>query len=240
MTGQGKLDAFKGTTEGAPATLTSEVLNFLGSDLDSVIKTIKPQCLVCSRVALSEGLLEKDSKFHFLDKVNVNEYMAREKVPGSSLTYLQSFTDESVRSYAGIDQINRLDNQYANHSFGGPQMAILFMQIKTEGNPTEIGAQAAILAGTAIGGGGLLTGIGRQTIKTFPIVSTIAAIAGVGGAYLAAQDIAEDNQAISFAACKEYEKNKDSSKLGCSLIKPVVWNAAQVNSICAGGIEGNL
>ena len=97
------------------------------------------------------------------------------------------------------------------------------------------------MTGTAIGGGGLLTGIGRSIVVRTPVLSTLFALAATGGAYLAAKDIAEDNQAISFAACGGVENiDKDTAKLGCSLVKPVVWSVEEVNRMCYGGIEGNL
>ncbi len=241
MTGQGKLDVFRGEG-GVATTITSGLLDLLGSDVGQLVKTIQPKCIVCSRVALSEELVKEDEKTNILKRVNSNAFMARELVPGSTLTYLQTMTDESVRSYAGADKIDTSEegNKYAKPSVGGSQIAVIFMQIKTEGDPTKIAEEAAIMAGTAIGGGGLLTGVGRKAITSFPIISTIVALAGTGGAYLAAKDIAEDNQAVSFAACGEAEKNGDKAKLGCSLVKPVVWDVKTVNDMCFGGIEGNL
>ncbi|MGV8142429.1 MAG: hypothetical protein ACP5NS_02220 [Candidatus Pacearchaeota archaeon] len=239
MTGQGKLDVFRG--DGTTGQLAvSSLLKFAGTDIDQIVKTVQPKCIVCSRVALSEELIKRDTS-NILSKVNVNNYMARELVPGSSLTYLQTLTDESVRSYAGADDIKNAENlTLVKSSTGGPQMAVIFMQIKTEADPHNVGVQAAALSGTAIGGGGLLTGVGRKAITTFPIVSTLVALGATGGAYLAAKDIAEDNQALSFAACSEAEKDGDKAKLGCSLVKPVVWDVSTVNQMCLGGIEGNL
>jgi len=174
-----------------------------------------------------------------LSGLDVNGYMANNFVPGTSKTYLSTFTDESVRSYAGIDK-KEDTNKYFSSSSGDSQLAILFMQIKTEGDPKEIAEEAAFLTGTAIGGGGLLTGVGRKIFATFPIASTVVALAGTGGAYLFAEKSVKDNQAISFASCNQYEKDETKAKLGCSLVKPITWDAKEVNRICTGGIEGNL
>ncbi len=247
VTGQGKLDVFRGTTEGAVQTGASVLSDLFGTEIGGIIRDKKPQCIVCSRIALSEELakqneeLKKKENIDILSKINVNDYMARELVPRTSLTYLQTFTDESVRSYAGIDKIDKNEetgNKYAKASVGATQIAIVFMQIKTEENPTDVAEQAAILTGTAIGGGGLMTAIGRKVIRTVPILSTVVALAATGGAYLAAKSAAEENQAVSFALCKEYDKY--SSKLGCSLVKPIEWNIEKINGLCYGGIEGNL
>lgn len=240
MTGEGKLDVFRGTTSGGVARVSTILTDLAGADgLSGVIRDIKPQCLVCSRVAISDAVYEADGKYMFLRRLNLNEYLRTQLVPGSSLTYLQTFTDPSVRSYAGIERINTLDNKYAAPSLPDDQTAIIFMQIKTDQTPDEVGAEAALLTGTAIGGGGLLTGIGRRAITKLPLVSLVTSLVATGGAYLAARSVQEDNQAISFAACNAYTSRPDA-KLGCSLIKPVLWDATAVNSLCAGGIEGNL
>jgi len=47
MTGQGKLDVFRGT---GSTTVSSSILEGLLPDLGHLIRTIKPQCLVCSRI----------------------------------------------------------------------------------------------------------------------------------------------------------------------------------------------
>lgn len=244
MTGQGKLDAFRG--EGSPSReITAGLLDLVvGGDVSQIVKEIKPKCIVCSRVALSEELVNQDKKVNILSRVDVNSYMAREIIPlpGSTLTYLQKLTDESVRSYAGIDKTDKTEegNKFAVSSLGGPQIAIIFMQIKTEGKPADIAAQAAIMTGTAIGGGGLLTAVGRKVITTFPVISTLVALAGTGGAYLAAENSAKANQAISYAACSGVEKDGEKARMGCSLVKPIAWDIKAVNNMCIGGIEGNL
>ena len=68
MTGEGKIDIFDST--------------------DSIVDLAKPKCIVCSRVAISEEVDE-----NILEEIDLNKYLAEKKVPGSSLTYLQTFTD---------------------------------------------------------------------------------------------------------------------------------------------------
>ncbi|MDP4039381.1 MAG: hypothetical protein Q8P57_02270 [Candidatus Pacearchaeota archaeon] len=243
MTGQGKLDVFKGSSSGATGTV-QDILGVLGSDIKIDIK--QPKCIVCSRLALSEDLIEKDGKIRgigtdrILDSVDVNGYLESQTVPGSTLTYLQTFTDEGVRSYAGINRVDESTNPQGKISESANQIAMIFMQIKTEENPSAVGEEAALSAGIAIGGGGLMTGLGRKIISSHPFVSFLAATGAVGGAYLYSSGVASDNQAISTAVCGEYLNDENDAKLGCSLVKPIKWDAGLVNDLCPGGTEGNL
>lgn len=71
----------------------------------------KSRCLVCSRIAMDKSvnpnvLFElkrvSGSTGAETQKLDIIDYMRREKVPGTDLTYLQAFTDKSVKSYANI------------------------------------------------------------------------------------------------------------------------------------------
>ena len=259
MTGQGKLDIFRGESESAIKDIGAIVTASLaGSEFNQVLKNVKPKCVVCSRVALSEQLVEADNSFNILSKIDLNRYMAHELVPGKSLTYLQALTDESIRSYSGVDKFDSTsENSFTLPSKVTDELAIIFMQIKTEGDPTEIASQAALMTtGTIIAGGGIL-GVTKKfslvrgvstllnKIPGVKAISFIAQIAAIGGSYLGAKAKVEDNQAISVAACGGVEKGKDKngddiSRLGCSLVKQVSWNVESVNDMCFGGIEGNL
>jgi len=232
MTGQGKLDIFKGESGKVEGILSSLV------GLDSVIKKIEPKCIVCSRVAISDSVYKAD-KSNVLSTLDFNGYLSREKVPGSSLTYLQTFTDEIVNGFAGTDKID-LRNNLADASVNTSQIAIVFMQIKTKEDPALVAERAAKLTAVAIGGGGIISGLGVVAVS-FPVASILAAIGATGGAYLFAEKAVSDNQAVSFASCNSYssEDGKEAS-LGCSLIKPVKWDINSVNNLCYGGIEGNL
>jgi len=97
MAGQGKLDIFNNyKSKDAIGLLGESALEYTNFK----IPEINTNCIVCSRVAFSDSLIEAD-KNGFLDDIDYNAFMSREKVPGSSLTYFQAFTDESVGSGYG-------------------------------------------------------------------------------------------------------------------------------------------
>ena len=101
MTGQGKLDI------GTPASgdsIEAKLASVAVEEVDLSVKDINPICIVCSRVAFSDALIQadKDLKLGPLDRLNYNDFMSRELVPRSSLTYLQTFTDESVGAGYGV------------------------------------------------------------------------------------------------------------------------------------------
>src|SRR3989344_1319580 len=80
MMGQGKMDLF-GSFKGS-----------VGLD-----KT-KSACVICSRVAID---LDKENE-NIIGGVNINEYMRTHNPPNSDKTYLQTFTDKSVRGYSNV------------------------------------------------------------------------------------------------------------------------------------------
>ena len=92
--------------------------------------------------------------------MDIDSYLRKNKVPGSSLTYLQSFTDAGVSSYAAVDSdimtkietnndvnTNKFtfgDVNDANQKVG--QLAVVFVQIK----PGSYGGNLEKLANTGI------------------------------------------------------------------------------------------
>lgn len=237
MTGQGKLDVFRGTTDGAGTTALATLAG-IATNLDKLIIEVKPQCIVCSRLAISNELVGNDS-LSVLSGLNFNKYLATEKVPdGSGLTYLQKFTDESVNGFAPASDVD-LSSSRNNTGLLSRQLAIIFMQIKFEGNSTEIGKEAALLTGTTIAGAVFTSPVGK-VVPGGTIGGAVLTLAGAGFAYLAAENIVESNQGVTLAACNKYQEDKEKALAGCSLIKPVKWDVKEVNSLCFGGIEGNL
>ena len=79
MMGQGKLD------------LVSNVATQLGMD------SSKSTCVICSRVALDNNI-----NSNILNQIDMNDYLSKTQVPGSSLTYLQTFTDAGVKSFPQV------------------------------------------------------------------------------------------------------------------------------------------
>jgi hypothetical protein len=242
MTGQGKLDVFKGETSGTTESIVGMLLDFTGSNLGTLVKEIRPKCIVCSRIAISDKVYEADNagKYGILSTLDFNKYLSEQNVPGTSRTYIRTFTDDSVSSIGtnkvGFDKVSYDSPSNVN------QLAIIFMQIKTHQSPSDLGNEAAFLTGSAFVGGGLLTGTGRSIVFSSPaafIGSIVAGLAASGGAYLYASGVQEENQAVSLASCRAYT-NEEDAKLGCSLIKPVKWDVTEVNNLCLGGIEGNL
>jgi len=162
---------------------------------------------------------------------------------GSGFTYLQKFTDESVSSFASSENSNIKDISDTKNLFSN-QIAMVFMQIKTEGTPEEIGLDAALFSGTAIAGGLFTSPLGK-VIPGGPLGSFIVSVVGAGFSYLAAEQVASGNQDVALSSCKEYktassDPKNSNSQVGCSLIKSVKWEASEVNKLCSGGIEGNL
>lgn len=225
MMGEGQVDLF--------APQEDETINFVNTLLDTDIgfKTTQPRCVVCSRIAIDTTSVSRD----ITSLVDVNRYMAQEFVPGQTETYLQKFTDKSIVAYAGVDKPKEGSSPSSTS-----ELAIVFMQIKTPAKPED--AFTDVLAGSyIIGGGGLLTAAGSVVVGVVGWPVALVTLAGIGiTAGFAAYDSAEDSQLISAAYCGELTTDSEKAKIGCSMVKPIAWDAESINALCPGGLEGNL
>ncbi len=220
ITGQGKLDLFGDELS---------IKDFLN------LNDKGPSCIICSRIAISKDLQENSA---ILEKVDVNNYMQTQKVPGSSLTYLQTLTDRQVNSLPS--EINQELAKPENQKRGTDQIAIVFSQIRADDIEDEF------ISGATAGAGVLLTGtyaLGTfgTAITTFkhPILtfgSAILLVAGTGGlkAYGASK-----HQDIAAVYCGQFSSS-EQNKRGCSIVTQANYNNIDsINKLCAGGIEGN-
>jgi hypothetical protein len=223
--GEGKLDLFAEKVDVNPLNAVENFFN-LGDK--------GPSCVICSRVALSKDVLDDEE---LLKKVDVNEYMEKTQVPGSSLTYLQTFTDSQVRAYSG--EIETELGSGENLKRGTDQLAMLFMQIKTDEDPTDAFTEGALGTAGFIFGSSYAFGVVGKLVKN-PYTIALSVVASLGGGLVKAAGAAEAQQ-ISVATCGQFSKsgNDQKNKHGCSAVVPVDYNnIARVNKLC-GKIEGN-
>jgi hypothetical protein len=199
-------------------------LDIFGGDITYV--EAESACVVCSRVALAEDVKEEVKR-----EIKLNEYLANNQVPGSSLTYLQTFTDKSVSSYAGVDSSVEQEGLSSNH------FAFVFMQIRTDKSPGDAFIDV-VTGGFVFGASSLLTSTGRAIALKNPIILALAGGAATTAGGVAAFQ-ANDNQALSAGLCGEFETRSEKAKRGCSVVRPINWDASAINSFC-GRIEGNL
>jgi len=200
-------------------------------------------CVVCSRVAI-----DKDVNKSILDLVNVDEYMKKTQVPGSSLTYLQTFTDKGVSSYANFDKtsvelreakINVGELTFAQNNYY--DVAYVFSQIKSEAVVNVLTKMAVI--GGAAGAATFMTPVVGQvaskliiTPAGLTLTAVAAAGAGIYGTYRAL-----DSQKSAVGYCGKYTSmGKQSEVPGCSVVQAVPYNFNDVNGICGNGIQGEL
>lgn len=218
MTGQGKLDVFSKT-----GSTVGDFTNFASA---------KSSCIVCSRLAIDEKLWEDDEvQKNIISYVDVDGYMAKNNVPGSSLTYLQTFTDEGVRSYPSVPP--GLTQEIPEKGKSN-QLALIFMQIRTT-NPGD--AFEDTFTGGFIAAGSLfLTSAGRLMTNPYGAIITAVGIAGAAGfsAYNA-----YEGQSTAAGYCGEFTTSDEEAKGGCSLVKMMEWSVSGVNQLC-GNIGGNL
>lgn len=245
MMGEGKIDVL---TRGSIKSSVSSWLGF--TDVDFSVS--EPKCVVCSRLAISQEILEDERWNATRDEIDVNTYLRTHAVPQSDESYLKAFglNDES---YGGVDKRDEAFIGNISKSRGegdltfdvpkkSDQMAIVFMQIKSR-DPVKAAEQVA-LGSLVIGAGGLTTSTGRTiagaAIKTIGgIYTVVAAGALIGAGSYAAYNAADKSQDVAFGYCDAF-KEDDEARLGCSIIRRVNWDVDSVNELCYGGIEGIL
>lgn len=224
MMGQGKLDLF------------GNFYTELGLEADA------PTCVICSRLAISDDVPRET-----LDSVNVNEYMRTHQVPGSSLTYLQTFTDRETQTYATAEEpfkgIGETGTQVSVSGTRAPEFAFVFSQIKTQSYDvvlTKLLSAEATVAGATFATP-VIGNIAKSAVKlVFGGSSLVAAVTVVGGsAAYAGYNNAMSKQAAA-GYCGTFTSNtggKDPAA-GCSIVQAVPYSAENVNTICPVNIQG--
>ncbi|MEK6909050.1 MAG: hypothetical protein AABX23_03300 [Nanoarchaeota archaeon] len=139
MTGQGKMDIFTQSSNYGK-DIEDILANTATETLGLAIPKIKPACVICSRVAFSDKLIEADKQLKqlgILKQINYNTYMSREKVPRSSLTYFQAFTDPSAGTgYSSIGDTEGLSQYFGKTDLTPEEFAnakaVLLEQFKNQ------------------------------------------------------------------------------------------------------------
>ena len=248
MTGEGKLDIL-GEESVVDYTTKWLGLDVFGSGVS------KPSCIVCSRIAIGEDV--KTNENNILGKVNVNKYLSKTKVPGSSQTYLELFTDGGVRNLPVVSETNteaqqNLDNVNEDlgiqDSNGSDQLAIVFSQMlwkekdefKNAMMAGGIVTGASVIIGIALIGTGVGAVVGVAVIAKGVLIG--AAAGGVVGlsAGISTKFEQSQNQILTAGHCGKIEGASNDGQMGCSFVKTIGWDVEVVNKLCPGGIEGNL
>ena len=210
MTGEGKLSLF------------SSAAKETGLDPDKVT------CIICSRIAFNVSN-------EILNQIDINTYMKNTQVPKSSLTYLQTFTDRSVNSYAPInDSILKkwADSKSTDITFqkDTKELAIVFSQIKTK-KPGDVLSTIAGLGATAAG-----TAFAIPFIpKGYALATVGLATAGVG---VYSYINVKQGQSAAIGYCGPMSSNSEKAREGCSMIQIVPYEPSAINKICQK-IEGS-
>lgn len=225
MMGQGKIDLFGefGTQFGLDPT--------------------KPTCVICSRIAV-----DKDVSSDTLTQVNINNYLRTHKVPGSELTYLQTFTDRSIQSYVEVNEnalaqfpktdfnVQGINANSANNV--NREMAIVFMQVKSVAISdvlTKMGTAGGIVVGSTF-----MTPIVRSAASrlVFTPAGAVATVVGAGGIAGFGAYNAYQGQLTATGYCGKFESRSDKSSEGCSIVQGINYNAADINALCPS-IQGD-
>lgn len=231
MMGEGKIDLF------APEMSFSDPVFTVKPELG-------PSCVICSRIALGNDLLEGDAYENIVKKVDVNNYIQDNGPPGSSLTYLNLLTDSSVDSYTNVDgslfekgyEEAKKKEGYVESKETTNQLSVVFMQMKvSKASWGEVAGDQALLTSGVLVGGALLTPLGKLVTTLPGAIISVATIAGTAGYAALAQ---YNNQLIAAYHCGDLTGNS-KLKGGCSIVRFMDYDdIGDINKMCFI-IEGN-
>lgn len=239
MTGQGKLDIFPPNNK--DSTSAVDFLKLLGAEVNLNVVTVKPSCVVCSRVAFSDALYQADKEFHFLKDIDYNRFLSTQEVPGTGKSYTSAFTGETGTGYGAIAQTESIGPRPDNYDAASSnQIALVFAQLKVSGDTSQSAFWNAMTTGGIAGGIAAVSSPG--SIFSIPVVIAKVIVVGAVSTSLAynAEANTIENHALSALTCGTFESTSTDQQKGCSLVKLMDWNSGNVNSLCTGGIEGNL
>jgi len=224
MMGQGKLDLFAKASE-----------SLVGSSGE-------PTCVVCSRLALAQDVVDSPEMKNLGATINMDRYLEDTQIPGQSITYLQAFTDLGARSFGSASDIAKLQQNIPKKEVNirgtsDNQIAFIFSQVKTQEiskvmNNLGLAATGAsfVLPSKILG----LLYAGPQALVTVPVTAV-----AVGGVALNAYQ----GQQASAGYCGKFTSADVTSSgqepPGCSLVRAVNYNIQDLNTFCPASIQGN-
>jgi hypothetical protein len=222
MMGEGKLDLF-------------------GSyDAERGLDSTEPVCVICKRIVVDESVSDS------LNDVRVNDYMDKNKVPGTGLNYFEYFSQgDKVSSYAKFNE-----ESYSNFvkdpskdivSFETPpnnkEVAVIFSQVKSTsfgiasgklGEDVLITGVTGAVTTSFISPGGAKA-IGRLVLTRAGLV--VGAIVGAGTAGYVALNVYQGRE-LAAGYCGEFTTTDEDSRKGCSLVQVVPYTIENINNLC--------
>ena len=222
MMGEGKLDLF------------GEFSQDIGLD------SATPTCVICSRIAVDEGVLVET-----LNQVDINKYMEDTIIPELGVNYISAFTGKGAVSYAKQDavkaeefgKLGKLEENGKEIKLEGNkdnrELAIVFMQIKPK-NVKDVLSNMLEIGGT-VAGATFLSPVGSlaRPLVLNPVGGGLAVVGAVSiagyGTYSASR-----GQTAAAGYCGDFVSNtKDKdARQGCSIVQGINYNVKDINKVC--------
>ncbi len=217
------------------------------------IKSVYPSCVVCSRIAVDEGSLDKIS----FNEMDIYEYMLIHKALETDKTYLELISSDIKTGFT----INDLDveklNEVKYHEGEGDEekevgevitangefkdfliennpseTAIVFMQITAPGHGSSLKNSLISAFGLGIGTSFATRGYAGklivQGVKSAPIIASVAVVAGIG----AQQINVAYNRAFTATNCDDISIGSDA-RSGCSVVRTMNYDISDISQYCS-------
>lgn len=218
-------------------------------------------CVICSRIAIDKDSFSEGELGKTLGQVDINNYIEKHQVPGSELTYVQTFTNSGASKLVAVEESkdkdkeyikNRLNKNFVENKGSIPnagyiesnyekldkenlQRAYVFSQVKKEsvmGSLSNLGDIGVTLAL----GAGMTPVISKVAFHPYVLIPGLVVAAGIAG--YAAYNTYIGNEAAGKYCGKFQSSVVDKSQEGCSLVQGVPYDVKYINSICKN-IQGS-
>jgi len=234
----------------------------------------EPICVLCSRIAIDKASFsdsckkenyakeeEKEKCIEELNKtfslVDINNYMETHKVPGSALTYVQTFSNKAYAKLTATDKEKtkeietNLEKIWTTEAKRGKvpkpdyikdykdeslERAYVFSQVKATDPKKALSNLGELSTYFAMGAATTPKIIGF-VLKPYVLIPGLV-VAGTTATYAWFNAKAGVEAAATY--CGEFQSSiaGDRTPQGCSLIQSIPYNHKYVNSMCTA-IEGN-
>ncbi len=230
-------------------------------------------CVICSRVAIdADSFSDKCGKDDYdkeecekalepvLSKVDINEYMENNNVPGRDRTYAYLFSGGSSSRLVRVDD-SEVDEETVENDFKASKYGSKFLDAALKDDKEKLKLERAYLFSqvkvggalesskkTALLGGGLLAGafttpiLRKAVANPYALGTALLVIAGsatyAGFNTAAAQEAAAGYCGSLQSSVTGSNPKKDGGKIGCSLVQGVDYDFRKINAICPS-IQGS-
>ncbi|MBD3252686.1 hypothetical protein GF386_03075 [Candidatus Pacearchaeota archaeon] len=204
-------------------------------------KPVTSSCVICSRIAFDKESLKRSGIDS--DKIDVMDYMITHKMPGKEFSYYVYLTgqsgkmsiDRKLGSVELKDPESGEENDLEIHLKEAEEsefqeISVMFMQVYSPSYGSVLKNDLTVLLGGTAGSFVLAPVFTSRILGKAALSPWTWTVLAIVGAYQMGTVAA--NQAVTAGYCGDISVGKDS-KLGCSVVRTVNYDAEDVSKYCS-------